>query len=499
MTLRSPVVRRDIAVIVIALLLAYAYVLPRWADWSQNSRLNLTRALVEQNTVRIDSYVHNTGDYALYRGHAYTDKAPGPSLAAVPFYALAQPLIDQPTISKQLERLAGGGALSNTLNPEGSGLNRDKIQTFVAQVLLTLIIIALPSALSALVLERLLASWGVTRGARLSLVLAYGLATPFAIYAGNFYSHSLVAALCITAAALLFWLAEGRGTWMRALLIGLLMGYAVISEYPAALICGALGIYAIVRLRPRYVAWIIGGGLVPVVLMLVYDMVAFGTPLPIGYSHSALWQDQHHTGFMSISYPSLEALWGLTFGGFRGLFVRAPWLLLAGAGAWIWWRSGKRRAELIAIGAGTVLTTIFYASSIMWWGGFGVGPRYLVPIIPLLALMAAPAISTLWKHRLGASLLIALIILSTALTWIEGTAGQSFPPDTIRATWAGYVLPQWAEGSVARNLGSALGLSGALSLLPLLLAVAGLLALLAVPMRPQSGEQPATQAASALS
>src|SRR5690606_36532602 len=103
------------------------------------------------------------------------------------------------------------------------------------------------------------------------------------------------------------------------------------------------------RLPLGRVAWIVAGGLLPLVLLVVYDLVAFGTPIPVGYSHSALWQDQHHTGFMSISYPHFEALWGLTFGSFRGLFVRAPWLLLALPGALLWWREGQHRAELMTV------------------------------------------------------------------------------------------------------------------------------------------------------
>lgn len=475
--------RRDLAALLIALLLAYAYVLPRWADWSQNSRLNLTRALVELGTTRIDAYVHNTGDYALYKGHAYTDKAPGPSLMAVPIYAAALPIIDHPAVATRLERVAGGGALSGTLNPEGSGLNSDKVRSFVAQVLLTGAVVALPAALATLVLERLLAGMRVGRGPRLLVALAYGLATPAATYAGNFYSHSLVASLCLGAAALIFWMSAGQGGPTRALLAGLLLGFAVISEYPAAIIVAAIGLYALFRLPLGRVAWIVAGGLLPLVLLVVYDLVAFGTPIPVGYSHSALWQDQHHTGFMSISYPHFEALWGLTFGSFRGLFVRAPWLLLALPGALLWWREGQHRAELMTVVAATAGLILFYASSVMWWGGFGAGPRYIVPTIPLLALLAAPAVVWLWQRVWGRALSIGLALISLGLTWVEATAGQQFPPDSIRATWTGYVLPEWAAGNIARNVGTVLGLPGPLSLLPLLLALAAIVAFLALPAR----------------
>ncbi len=490
--------RRDPLLIFFALLLAYCYVLPRWADWSQNSRINLVRALVEQNTVQIDAYVANTGDYALYNGHAYTDKAPGPALLGLPIYAAALPLIDQPAVAGRLERLAGGGAMAGTLNPSGTGLNTDKIRHFVAQVLLTAATVALPAAGLGALLYCALARLGFSRGLRLLATLGYGLATPAAIYAGNFYSHQLVAALLFGAFFLLTReeLSEQGGaanrakdqlsidpatqnpkpktqnlTFAPALLAGLLCGFAVISEYPSALVAAGLGLYALLRLPWRASALMVLGGLLPIALMGIYDLRAFGTVLPVGYGHSALWQDQHHTGFLSITYPRPEALWGLTFGTFRGLFVRAPWLVAAAPGFVLWWRSGRARAALWLALWACLCTLLFYSSSVMWWGGFGVGPRYIVPMLPFLALAAAFGLRPLWESPAGRAGALALVALSVGLVWSEGLAFQGFPPDSVREPWTDYTAAAWREGNIARNLGTALGLRGGLSLLPLLAAL----------------------------
>src|SRR5690606_19228103 len=45
--------------------------------WNQNSRLALTRALVEQGTTVIDDHHATTGDKSRRDGHFYSDKAPG--------------------------------------------------------------------------------------------------------------------------------------------------------------------------------------------------------------------------------------------------------------------------------------------------------------------------------------------------------------------------------------------------------------------------------------
>src|SRR6266508_1276776 len=296
---------RDLLLIALVLLFSYAYVLPRWADWSQNSRLDLVRALSEQHSVIIDDYVANTGDYAFYNGHSYLDKAPGPAFLALPAALLLRPILDQPLISRQIERVARAGTFGATLNPNGSGVNADKVRAFVLQVVLTLLTVALPTALGALALYSLLRRMQLAQDLAAVLTLAYGLATTIAPYGSNFYSHALVASLLVGAWALV----TQPFTPPRAALIGLFCGWVVISEYPAALPALVIGLAAIWLWRkPWALVWMALGALPPLLLLAIYDWRAFGTPLPVGYEHSALWQQQHQTGFLSMTYPHPEAL-----------------------------------------------------------------------------------------------------------------------------------------------------------------------------------------------
>jgi hypothetical protein len=168
------------------LMACYTYVLPRWADWSQNSRLDLVRALSEQRSVIIDDYVANTGDYALYQGHAYSDKAPGPALLALPAALALQPVLAQPRVQRQLERLALSGRFSGTLNTAGTGVNAEKARAFVLLVVLIVSTIALPTALGALALYSMLRRMAVAHAPTMLVTLAYGLATMIAPYGGNF-------------------------------------------------------------------------------------------------------------------------------------------------------------------------------------------------------------------------------------------------------------------------------------------------------------------------
>ncbi len=477
--------RRTILLIFCILLIAYAYVLPRRVDRMQFARLSLVRALTERGTVQIDAYVSKTDNYAIYNGHAYSEKPPGPALMGLMVYAGALPLLEVPAVNTWLEWLAGEPRADVTSRQQDHALRVERIRRFMAQYLLTLVVIAVPAAAAGALLYRFLEIFRVSHGLRLLLVMAYGLGTPAATYAGNFYSHQLVASLCLGAFVLLVWLAQGQGGAARALLAGLLMGYAVISEYPAALIVAVLGIYAWQKLPWSLLRAVLIGGMLPVALLVVYNLVAFGTPLPVSYAYSVLHRSEYQTGFMSITYPQLEALWGLTFSPFRGLFVRAPWLLPALPGYLLWWRRGELRAELlvaVGVSAGMLL---LYASAARWWGGAAAGPRYLVSSLPFLALGVVPLLRVVWdaamRYRLAIRSGIVLLVLSSVmLTWSEAVAGHVFPAETLRTPWSSYVRLCWQAGYITENLGIVLGLPPLLSLLPPAIIVATLVTLTAL-------------------
>jgi hypothetical protein len=119
---------------------------------------------------------------------------------------------------------------------------------------------------------------------------------------------------------------------------------------------------------------------------------------------------------------------------------------------------------------------LFNSSSIMWWGGFAVGPRYLLPMLPFMAVSLVTVFRE-WKGRAWARVSsVALGIWSLVATWGLTLAGQAFPPDTLRNPLVEYAWPRWQVGNVARNLGVFLHLPGVLSLVPLLVGIAALLA-----------------------
>jgi len=452
----------------LALLACYTYFLPRWADWNQNSRFDLVLALVEEGTARIDRHVANTGDYAYYGGHYYSDKAPGLALLGVPVYASLRGFIPG-TVAAGMGAASDNPAIISTLREGASSVEPDRMDYFAGLVIVTLFVVALPSAALGLIFLRMATLFGCPEKQALLATLLYCVATSAFAYANAFVGHQTSALLLFGAFALLFGIRRRVLGSYWLLLVGFLLGYAVITEYPTALIAGLLGLYGLWTLgRPLRVGlYLLVGAVPPLVMLAAYDYAAFGTPLPVGYAYSSLWSNVHSVGFMSLTYPQAEALWGITFGAHRGLFFLSPYLLLALPGYFVLWRQKALRPEFWILLLAPISFLLFNGSSVMWQGGFAVGPRYLVPALPFLALAAAIGLAWAWQRlalRLAVSLAGAWSLLAV---WAETIAGQSFPDYTPNPLFD-LSLPRLAAGDVARNAGMFLGLAGWASLLPLL-------------------------------
>ena len=467
-------VRRPEAALFAACIAAYAYFYQA-GGWNQNSRFDLTRSLVERHTASIDAYRTNTGDEALRQGHYYCDKAPGVSWLAVPAYAVAHALW-APGVGPAGRRAAPPGFLAG------------------AAWASTVWAVGLPSALSVVALALLLAALGLSLRARLALAAAYGLATLAWPYSTLFYGHQLSAALTISALALLVWArrgpAAGEISRLRLVATGLLLGASVVVEYPAALAVLPIVAYAALFVRPwRRLGWLVLGGAIPGLALVLYHGLVFGSPLAFPYDFST----QHNRSqgfFMGLGWPSGRALAGILVTRYRGLLFSAPWLALALPGAVRMARraGGALRAEAIVCGVIVLLHLWLNASLVDWQGGWAMGPRYLVPCIPFLVVLAAGVALPGGSPRLRRVgwLVASAAALYAAFLMLAGTAVKPEVPVVERRPFGHYILPALSRGQLAIstqsidsagappygaraawNLGQRLGLGGLASLVPL--------------------------------
>lgn len=455
--------------IALMLLLSYVYFFPRWADPNQNSRIDMIVAVVDDGTFMIDKYVGNTVDYAKVNGHYYSDKPPGSAFLGIPIYAGLKVILNTPVADQLVTKLSNNPAFQATLKSDGSGIYTDKVRFALAQVVLVALIPVVASILLGLLLYRCLIDFQISPVVSTVVVLIYGLLTPAFAYAGAYYSHPLTAFFLFAAFYLIRSASAVRP--IRLAMAGVLLGTAVICEYSVILVAAILFIYAGLRLYRSGVWWkivyialpagLIGAGL------MVYNTAVFGGPFNLGYEYSELWTAQHQTGFMSLTLPRLDAVWGITFSPFRGLFFLSPILLLCLPGFYLWLKSRRYLGEFwVSIGV-IVAMFLFNTSSIMWWGGFAIGPRYFLPAVPFLALAAGIAFQAWFEYRwfqIAAGILaVWSLLVNNGLT----LAGQAFPPDTIVNPIVDYALPNWLSGNIARNMGTILGLKGIASLIPL--------------------------------
>jgi 4-amino-4-deoxy-L-arabinose transferase-like glycosyltransferase len=466
--------RRIALLIFLVLLCCYGYFFPRWAEWNQNSRMDLTLAIVEQGTIQIDDYFENTGDYAEYGGHIYTDKAPGTSFLGAPVYFAFKLLADTPPMRAALRRVGGSQALAATLKEGGTGLLEQKVYFAAALYATTFFTVAFPSALLGALLFLFMGRLLCSLLSRSALALAYGLGTIAFPYSTVFYGHQIATALLFFAFYLLFCIRQREMSNRWLWIVGGLMGLAVLIEFPALVPLITLSLYAFWFLERKWeiVRLVLGG--VPFALILGwYNAAAFGSPFSSSYRYLGRFPQISNTGFLGFSWPSLEALWGVTFSPYRGLFVLSPFLLLVIPGFWHLVRSRKWRAEgllwLIIILAQLALVSAWYD----WFGGFAIGPRNLLNVLPFFMLPVAFYVQAWQKRPLQRGLVWGLVVVSFILVWIASVSGQEFAPyaTTNPFPLVDFFWPKLRNGEITRNLGMVVGLSSWYSLLPLILVI----------------------------
>jgi hypothetical protein len=480
------------------LLTCYGYFMPKWADWGANSRANLVYALGDKGVLYIDDYHQNTGDKACYpgpydvesqtcQGRYYTDKSLGPSLVALPFYLIFRGFAALPPVESFIESGRGFGGFEDTLNPEGEGVRSEAVYQGMALVFITFFATSVPSALLGTTVFLFAARFTPRDFYAFILALAYGLATIAFPYSNVLYQHQLAAFGAFVGFYLLWCVIYENASLNWLWLVGVLFGLTTITEYPVVPFLGVIFLWAAFKMPNRLALYRVVLGAIPLGLIFAaYNYAIFGTPMPVGYEYSTNWQEVHQTGFMSLTSPTLDRLYGLTFSPFRGIFLLSPFLLLTFPGLyWMWREKPEQRSTTVALMVVIAGFFLYNAASIMWHGGFTVGPRYFVPALPFMALPIIFSFNR-WLPRLAGRIIISLLILAGGFNvWIQTISGQAFPPvEQIPIDVVGYntvnplmdySLPLLLQNNIARNYGIIAGLPGVLSLIPLFLAITAIL------------------------
>jgi hypothetical protein len=435
----------------------FAYFLPA-ATWNPVSRFSLTRALVEQHQLTIDSFADSTGDRARAGDHWYSDKAPLVALLAAPAYAAYDVIVRSRGKPPAYE------VTSTPTRPTARiTVNRSFQRGLYVCSLATA---GLAGAGLGLVLFELLRRRVANDVAFIGATFTV-LATPLFPYATSFYGHS-VAALFLCAALLAL---ETRpdAAW-HARCAGACLAASVGCEYLSAVPAAALFLVALLA-RPsserlKLTANVAIGAILPVALIGGYHWACFGAPWKTGYSFivDEQFARGHAAGLLGVRLPDVTALWGLSFGQRRGLFYVAPLTLLL-VGGWLV-RLRSKDWTVIAGGLGFSGLLLVNSSYYMWWGGAAAAPRHLVPALGFMALGFPWLWSRPYRRWLTAAVAAVSFANMLALTAV-GLEGPERGDALFDYVYARFLAGKLAVLSGASNLGLELGLvrGGSLALL----------------------------------
>lgn len=384
-----------------ALIFCYAYFLMP-ANTNSLSRYDMVVALAN-GTAIIDPNAANTIDVSFYAGHYYSPRSLGPSLLAVPVYkvisALSSLTHTQPTITFYIAYFNLFTAVPVCV---------------IAALVFAAFVARLRPELAETPLPVVAAS-------------AFALGTLFFPFSTVFFSHAFAGGLIFIGFYLLYRARSQPHPERFVLGGGLLAGYAVISEYPLAvvalLLCGYVWAAFPPTVRGRMLALFIAATLPSALLLAGYNWLAFGSPLHMSYAYVSNGEFQgQHSGLFGISLPSLDGLVQILVWP-RGLLVESPFLALVVLGFVRWWRSGARPpAEAVLCIAISIAYPLLISSYFLPMAGENLpGPRLLVPMLPFTCLALAWVVDEPRRWlRAGFATLLAFAFAITALYVVVG-------------------------------------------------------------------------------
>jgi hypothetical protein len=288
------------------------------------------------------------------------------------------------------------------------------------------------------------------------LALAFPATTIFMAYARAAWdvlpAASLMCAVLYCSANLLRGIESGRHSVMLAVALACMCSF----RFSAApfVVPAAAAVVAIAR-RQVPATFLVASALVFAVLIapsLAYNFVRTGSIL-----RPATASGQYLSGNNALTGNIFLGFYGLFASPNRGLLLFSPILLLAIVVPFLWQRlSADQRGLLICYGAGS-FGYVLLISKMANWGAFGWGPRYLVPILPVV--FVATAIGIVHAGRPLRPVVISLAFVSAVLTVPPAIVNWHLATTTFPGAADPYAVRPYQQMAGWKTLG--LGIRGA--------------------------------------
>jgi len=273
------------------------------------------------------------------------------------------------------------------------------------------------TALAAWVLAEWIVALGYGARIGVATALAYAFGTSAWTYTGTFLSEPLSALILLVAAwGVTRFLAvrdaqpRRARAWLRV--AAAMVGLSVHAHVLNVVAIPAFVVWLVQALRRdgdlhRYRSAVLEAlvvGAVGLALLGLSQFLRFGSPFETGrydhYSHFVVPAD----GLVAmVAAPG------------RSIFVYSPALFVALPG--VRGMLARHRDVAVFIGVLVVCRWLFVAARSDWWGGWAIGPRYLLPLVPFMLVPLAEVLARLRERGWAAKLtVIAALLASAALS-----------------------------------------------------------------------------------
>jgi hypothetical protein len=364
-----------------------------WTPWIVREHFPAI-ALAESGQLDVTRYRDWTEDiFSGPHGGAYINNNPGASLTgALPLLLLRPIFVRVDNWNQQLPRKVPVNA-DDPILLRMAAEGRTFYFLLVAFVTVALVMAHATAFAVAFLCKRMIEAGSPAAHAAVASLLC-GLATPLIFRAGHL-NHNLLAGNAGFIALLLLWDPANKPLApVRAASAGLLAGYSVLCDYSGVVIVAVTALYVWLRagsdssVRRRCAAAYLASLVPGIGGLFFYQQWAFGSFYHPSQQYMTPTAPTAH-GYRGFTWPSPALLWANFFDPRFGLFTYCPALLLAVLAPFAKrsrHRLPSREMRLIAVYC--VLLVLFCAANQYSWLQPSTGFRYLVPIVPVLALVA---------------------------------------------------------------------------------------------------------------
>ena len=208
---------------------------------------------------------------------------------------------------------------------------------------------------------------------------------------------------------------------------------------------GGTGWKPVLRVRQGALLCFFLAAIPPLLLIPAYSWATIGNPFALPYSFNESFPEMKQ-GVYAIHWPDAQTAFNLLFSPSHGLFFWSPFLLMAGLGyPALLCRSAGAFWLMYAV---PLLQVVVISGRVWdWQAGFCFGPRYLAPMLPLLALPCALGAQR-WP-KLGILLGIYSIAVVTLATLTDACADY-----TVYNPLTELNIPKFLKGEFSYNLGT---------------------------------------------